>query len=74
MTKRAEAGYTTHNKLAKKITEKVSRPVGPTSTTISKWKREWIKLGLDFKMTFQSYKKIKINMWWKERRRRKNHV
>ena len=39
--KRTESGFTTHNKLARLVTKRVSRPRGPSNGTICKWEKDY---------------------------------
>ena len=75
--KRTESGFTTHNKLARLVTKRVSRPRGPSNGTICKWEKEWKDTGLSFKIPFSTYLKRKEGQWWKEKKlakRKKKNV
>lgn len=56
------------NDLSLEINKKVRNVPRPSLRTIGKWRDEWVKLGYDHKMTFQSYKKHKCKQWHKNRK------
>ena len=68
MSKRAESGYSVHNKLARLITKKVNRPRGPSKGTVCKWRIEWVDSRLCFEITFATYLNRKIRRCAKEKR------
>ena len=53
------------NHTSTELTRKVRSVSRPTMRTIGKWREEWVQLGYDYKMTFQSYKKRKCIEWHK---------
>lgn len=55
--------------LNKKIHERRSR--GPSVATVYNWQQEWRDQGLDFKMSFVEYKRIKLKEWWAKKRNKK---
>ena len=59
------------NDLTKDIAKGVSRYARPTLRQVGKWREEWKSKGLDFKCSFESYKRHKIGIWHKERREKK---
>ena len=64
---------TTHNWLndtSRKLNNKIykRRRSGPNITTRYKWHEEFIKLGLDKRMSFRTYLKSKTAEWYKKRR------
>jgi hypothetical protein len=61
------------NDLTKDIAKGVSRYARPTLRQVGKWREEWKSKGLDFKCSFESYKRRKIEQWHKERREKKKN-
>lgn len=55
----------TARELNGKIYERRQR--SPSVTTTYNWKQEWIAQGLDHKMSFVEYKKIKLKEWYKRK-------
>lgn len=58
------------NKLSIDLNKRIKQ-AQPSLRTIGKWREEWIAKGLDFKCTFQSYKKKKCIEWNREKYERK---
>jgi hypothetical protein len=56
------------NDLTKDIAKGIKRYPRPSLRTVGKWREEWKTKGLDFKSSFESYKRRKIEQWHKERR------
>lgn len=56
------------NNLTKDIAKGINRYPRPSLRMIGKWREEWKQKGLDFKCSFESYKRHKIEVWYKERR------
>ena len=59
------------NNLTRDIAKGVKKYPRPTLRTIGQWREEWKSKGLDFKCSFESYKKHKIGVWHKQRREKK---
>jgi hypothetical protein len=59
------------NNLTKDIAKGVSKHPRPSLRTVGKWREEWKTKGLDFKCSFESYKRHKIKIWNKQRREKK---
>lgn len=61
------------NNLTRDIAIGIKKYPRPTLRTIGKWREEWKLKGLDFKCSFESYKRNKIHQWYKERREKQKN-
>ena len=61
------------NDLTRDIAKGIKRYLRPSLRTVGKWREEWKVKGLDFKCSFESYKRRKIEQWHKERREKKKN-
>lgn len=61
------------NDTARELNGKIyaRRQRGPSATTTYQWQQEWIAQGLDHKMSFVEYKKIKLKEWYAKKRNKK---
>jgi len=45
---------------------------GPSVSTINRWHEEFLQLGLDRKMSFLTFKRLKLKGWFNKKRTNKN--
>lgn len=62
------------NNTARGLNDKIyqRRRQGPTLATLTKWHEEFIKLGLDKRQSFYSYRQKKLKEWYGNRQLRLN--
>lgn len=61
------------NDTARELNDKIyqRRSCGPSITIRYNWKQEWLKLGLDHKISFVEYKREREQEWWAKKRSKK---
>jgi hypothetical protein len=59
------------NNVTRDIAKGVKRYARPSLRQIGKWREEWKTKGLDFKCSFESYKRHMISVWHQNRRDKK---